>query len=487
MDIKKNIDNKRKGYSIVISVALAVFMVRLDSYIVNISLPTISRYFHVDMGEISWVIISYLLVMTGSMLIFGKLADKIGLKKIFIGGYVFFTVGSLLCGLSPSILLLNISRGIQGIGGAMMVTSAFAIISHYLPVEHTGWAFGICAFANSLGIMIGAPLGGLLTGFFSWQLIFLINIPVGVFAVIVARRALPADNVSASIKDTPFDLAGSALSFIAVSAFIFVLTMGRTMGWTSVFVLTAAGVALVALPLFVIRERSFADPILDFSIFENRDFTFANVTTLLALMLLSGGNFLMPFYLEMVKGLRPEYVGAVILIYSIVYMPIGLYSGRLSDRISPSVISSTACLIALGACLTFTFTLTLPGLMPPVLFLILLAIGYGFFFSSNNHLVMSLAPADHQGSASGIYSTVMNVGMVLGVCIFEGSFSLSLPSGLSIKHIPPVQGDDHLIGLLTIAFQHAFMVGCVICFLAFMFSLPWKRIFFSKAKKCDNG
>jgi MFS family permease len=206
---------RKRFHWIVFSVAFAVFMVRLDGYIVVISLPTLARYFQVGTSEVSWVIIPYLLIMTGSTLIFGKLVDRIGLKKIFVWGYGLFTLGSLLCGLSPTIYLLDTARGVQGAGGAMMITSGMASIPHYLPVNIAGWAFGICSLANSLGIMVGAPLGGLITGYLTWHWIFLINVPVGIAAIVIVKRHLPADQNHPSLTaGRPFDVSGSILSFI---------------------------------------------------------------------------------------------------------------------------------------------------------------------------------------------------------------------------------------------------------------------------------
>ncbi|HQB14687.1 MAG TPA: MFS transporter, partial [Syntrophales bacterium] len=155
-DMTMRADKERTRW-MVFSIAFAVFMVRLDGYVVNISLPTLARHFQAGANEVSWVVLSYLLVMTGSTLIFGKLVDRLGLKKIFLGGYGLFTLSSLLCGLAPTILLLDAARALQGAGGAMMVTAGMAGIPHYLPKNIVGWAFGICSLANSLGIMVGAP------------------------------------------------------------------------------------------------------------------------------------------------------------------------------------------------------------------------------------------------------------------------------------------------------------------------------------------
>ncbi len=179
---------RRKYYPVILCIAFAVFMVRLDGYIVNISLPTIARYFQVGTSEVSWIVLIYLLVMTGCMLILGKLGDRFGLKRIFLMGYLVFSVSSLFCGLAPTIHTLDLARAVQGVGGAMMIVSAFAIVSRLLPEHLTGWAFGVCSFANSLGIMVGSPLGGFITGFFSWKWIFLINVPIGLWPVPVLEN-----------------------------------------------------------------------------------------------------------------------------------------------------------------------------------------------------------------------------------------------------------------------------------------------------------
>ena len=462
---------KRKLRRIVFSIAFAVFMVRLDSYIVNISLPTLARFFKVGTGEVSWVILSYLLIMTGSTLIFGKLVDRGGLKKIFLGGYGLFTVGSLLCGLAPSILLLDAARCLQGAGGAMMITGGMASIPHYLPPQITGWAFGICSLANSLGIMVGAPLGGIITGFFSWEWIFLINVPVGILAIVIGRKSLPPDPVlSPAVKEQRlhFDIRGAILSFIGTSTLVFSLTVGKDMGFFSPMILTTLAVSVAALTGFFIMEKKTADPILNLAVFRIREFSMAIATTALAMMLLAGGNFLVPFYLELIKGLSPEHVGAVVMIYSLVYMPIGPYAGRLSDRISPRRLCTIAMILAFSACLFFALTLSLPGLIPVVGYLSLLAVSYALFFPANNHLVMALAPADSQGSASAIYMTVMNLGMLMGVCLFEGTFAQSLPEGMSIQHLH--RDSVARAPQLTVAFQTAFIAGACFSLLAFLMS-----------------
>jgi len=254
------------------------------------------------------------------------------------------------------------------------------------------------------------------------------------------------------------------------------LSRGNEAGWTSFLILASLATGGTALLGLYLLERRTADPILNLALFRNREFSFAITTTMLALVLLSGGNFLVPFYLEIIKGLSPEHVGAVVMIYSVVYMPIGPYAGKLSDRISPRRLCTGAMAVAFIACLLFALTLPLAGILPIIVYLTLLAVAYAFFFPANNHLVMALAPPDHQGSASAIYSTVMNVGMVLGVCLFEGTFAQALPGGMSTRNLHPETAAAFRDGVSG-SFQTAFFVGAFFSLLSFSLSfLAGRRV-----------
>lgn len=454
---------------ITISIAFAAFMSKLDSSIVNISLPAISQYFNVGTGDVSWVMLSYLLIQTNTMLITGKLGDVIGLKKTFIVGYIVFTAGSLLCGLSPGITMLIISRCLQGIGGAMIMTSAFAAIPKYLPDTIIGSAFGIGATGAALGLIIGAPLGGFITGLFSWHWIFLINIPIGIVAVLVAHKVIPGKKAAAHDARTRgkgFDILGAGLSFFGLLALTYGLNRGQELGWGSPFIVGLFIASCVLLVTFYWWEKRSSDPLIDLGLFRNHNFTYANVAAFTAFMVLSGVNFLTPFYFEFAKGLNSQQVGMVFLCFSAVYVVIGPVAGRISDKVEPSYLCAAAMISGSLCMFTFAVTSQYQGLTFGLIFLVWFALSYGMFISPNNNQAMRLAPTEEQGIASGVFTTMTSLGLVFGVSVFETIFSESLPDNVSIKVIAQTRPHIMLAG-----FRHAFIAAGIATFAAFLFSL----------------
>ncbi len=458
---------------IVISVAFCSFMSRLNNYIINISLPTIAENFGIGTNEVSRVVVVYLLIITSTLLLFGRLADKIGLKRVFISGYALFVFGSMLCGISGNIHVLVGFRCLQAIGSAMLLASGYAIISKFLPQDITGWAFGITSTSSALGVATGAPLGGIITAYLSWHWIFYINVPVGIAAIIVAAKMIPEDGpreVTGENGKKSFDIPGATLSFLGLLILLFALNTGEELGWISPRVGLTFLVAAVLLGLFIRREKTCKDPLLDLKFFTNLRFTLTIIATFMAYILITGNAFLLPFYLEFVKGLDTKQTGMVLLTYSLIYVFFSSSAGRLADRVSPR----TLCCIAMSSgalcSLTFAFTLGCGGLWPAFLFLIWLGFSYVLFFSPNNKQVMMFAVAGKQGSASGVFNTVMNLGMVIGVALFETVFSAGLPgkaAAKSLSSVPP--------GLLLGGFRNAYVLGGLVCAVALVCSLLVKQ------------
>ncbi|MDQ7827133.1 MAG: MFS transporter [Candidatus Eremiobacteraeota bacterium] len=457
-------DGERKKYLLIIaSASFAAFMGKLDAYIVNISLPTIAKAFHISTSEVSLVVISYLLFLTCTLLIFGKLSDRLGLKRIFIGGYVTFVAGSLLCGISGSLPALVASRALQGTGGAMLATSAYAIIPTLLPRGITGWGFGLLATANALGVCIGAPLGGFITGCYSWHGIFLVNIPLGILAILLALKVIPADRPQKS-GGRGFDFAGAALSFIAVVACMISLNRGHGAGWSSPLIIGGFLLAAVTGTAFIAIERRQRSPLLDLAIFRDRGFVLAVAASSIGYLYVSGISFLMPFYLQLVLGLTPQGAGMVIMVFSVVFVLVGPSAGKLSDRVSPSLLCALSMASSTVATLFFLLVLPAKSLTLVIIFMIWIAVSFALFFTPNNKLVMSGGTEGLKGSVAAFFNMSINLSITLGVCIFEVAYSSVLPAKGPGGDMP--SGSSLLAG-----FSRAYLIGVIFCAVSGLLSL----------------
>lgn len=460
---------------VISSVIAATFMAVLDSYIVNISLPTIAQTFNISTSIVSRVIIVYLLVLISTLLLFGKMGDRFGLKKVLCFGYICFSAGSLFCGLATTINLLIAARCLQGIGAAMLIAMAAAIVAKHLPVEKRGAAYGLLSAASSLAITIGAPLGGFITAYLSWRWIFFVNVPIGLAACLIAMRALPAVKPSQPLQS--FDLAGAALVFCGLSCLLYALNMGQERGWASAIIAGSFIAAIIFLVLFIMREKMISYPLADLNLFRNKYFLLAVLGTFFAYMLLAGSMFLLPFYLINLKGLQSNQAGLVFIFYSLIKLAAAPPAGHMSDIISPRRIACFAILMAAFSSFLFAFTFNLQGLFWVAVLLFLQGIAYGFFISPMTNLSMSWAPEGSQGITAATYTTISNLGLVVGVCVFETIFSLALPAHFMLSKSAP---SPEIKEMMTGGFFSAFLFGGFICLISFAFT------FFSRnCPKCS--
>lgn len=417
-------NQKRKYFWIVFNSAFVLFMVKLDAYIVNVSLPTIARSFGLDLAEASYVVVAYLLFLTNTMLIFGKLEDRIGVKKLLVCGYALFTLGSLFCGLSPTITALVLSRVFQGIGGAMMLICGFGVINKFLPKEIEGWGLGIVTTAAALGLATGAPLGGYITHFLSWRWIFLVNVPLGVLGIFITIKTVASEKQPENGVVQRFDFLGAVLSFVGLSCITYVLSDGGKAGWFSSQTIITFLISILILVIFVIWETKCAYPLLELRIFKNRGFTYGNIALFFIFMLLSGADFIIPFFLELAKQLDPSQVGFFMFLYSVAYSLAAPSAGKLTDKPGLGApISLVAMLIVAVLFFVYAFTLQLPGVIYTIIFFAFWGIGNAFFIPENFRLIFVNTPQAQKGAGTGVFNIVNNLSMVFGVCAFQIIFS----------------------------------------------------------------
>ena len=446
----------------VILISIASFMGTLDSTIVNISLPTIADYYGTSITLVSWIPIAYLLALASALIAFGRFADIHGYRKVYISGFFVFTIASLLCAISPSIQILIGCRIIQGLGAAMLQAIGGAMIAIYLPGRIRGWALGMLSTFAAIGVAVGPVLGGYLTEYLSWHWIFLVNIPVGICAILLGRMVIPNDQPDEKSLGV-FDLPGAGLLFVALGSFIFTISMGRSFGYTSPVILSAVTLCILGTAAFLYRESRVSVPLIRLTLFKNRDYTFGNTGLLCVFILYLGTSFLMPFYLEQGRGFSTDISGLFMLVPAIALIATSVIAGRMSDRIGSRIlcISAGFCF----ACAMFLFTtisVTTPIIIV-VIYLLLFGCSVGLFIAPNFRLLMSHAPQGEEGLVSGIAMTVRNTGAAIGVAVFSMLFILAAGT-VSVNSVLSASQRDAGFHL---AFIFGFAVSLVILVSAF--------------------
>jgi EmrB/QacA subfamily drug resistance transporter len=465
----------RSGFFLLVfSISLATFMAGLDGTIVNIALPTISEAFHVSSTTVSWVATAYLLVMAGCVLVFGKVSDIIGFKRIFLSGFVIFTLGSLACGTLPdmfgSLTVLVGSRMFQAIGGAMMTAIAPAMVTAFIPMDQRGKAMGIVMTLAGLGTALGPTIGGFLTQYLSWHWIFFINIPVGIVAVLLGAKVIPATTIKGTLEG--FDRAGALLIFTGLASLLFVVSEGETMGWTSPIILGLALLAVVTIVWFVWHESRLADPLLDIGLFKNKNFLAINLILSLVFFSFAGINYLMPFYLKYIGSYDTSDAGLILTALSFAMMGAGILAGMLFNRVGPKKL----CIVA-GFFLVAGYFLVMQ-LRPdtPVLYVVtclaLIGFGLGLIITPASNMVMNSVAKAKQGMVSSLTSLERFVPLTLGIAMFNLVFLWGILTIATNHNVTLESPIDLQIRVATagfdLAFLGSFIVGLIILALTFV-------------------
>ncbi len=418
---------KTKGlqYLLMILAAAAVFMDYLDTSIVTIALPTIAEDFGASSSFSSWVLISYLLTLGGTLLLFGKIADRTGrYKLIFTTGFGLFTIASVFCSLSSTMTILVIFRFLQGVAAALMVSTATSIINLHLPPKMQALGTGVIATGGGIALAAGPAVGGLLTEFLSWHWIFIINIPIGILGVIGALLLIPKDVKNGKSREN-FDCLGAVLLILTLTSLLSGLEFGAENGWPLYsIVLTVLGPILGF--FFIRRELKHRNPILSAKLLLNRTVMFASLSTLLVTLVYIGLLYVLPFYLDGV-GFTTAESGFIMLIPPICLAIIGIPTGALMAKFSCMKLCNYATVI-----LTIGLAVLALGIFMNMLPLILASlvitgIGNGLNEGPSIRRITVHSPDDLQGSAGGLVFTVMNIGCVVGVALY--SVSATIGSG----------------------------------------------------------
>ena len=450
--------NSSDRWKILAVVLIAPFMGSLDGSIVNVALPTIARQLGVGLDGSQWVVSSYLIVISAFILVFGKIADILGRMRVFRWGFLVFGSGSLLCALSRSLPLLIAARSFQAIGAAMYMSSNQAIIATTFPPQERGRALGLLGSTVAIGTMVGPPLGGIMVEFFDWPSLFLINIPISVFAFIAGGILLPREEKKGSLAG--FDLSGTVFFGLFIFGLFYALLRGQERGWTSPSILGSfAGAAIFGL-LFIRRERRAADPMIDLSIFRSGLFSLSVFCVLLVFVATFCVNIVQPFYLQDLLGLSPATAGLILLASPLASGFVAPLSGSLSDRIGPEALTVAGLLIEFAALVLMSFLGSGSSPLLAAACLALFGFGGGVFNSPNTKIIMSQSPPDKLGIAGSINSLARNMGMVSGIAfavsILYGAMSLRL--GHKVSGFVPDHPEAFISGMRAVFIAAACLV-----------------------------
>ncbi|MGO8942154.1 MAG: MFS transporter [Syntrophobacteraceae bacterium] len=409
-------------WTVLLIVSIGVFMATLDASIVNISLPKISSSFKVPLsGTVEWVIIGYLVVIASTLLTLGRLSDMFGRKTLWVAGLGTFTVSSALCGASPTLEFLIVARALQGVGGAMIMANSPALITQAFPGSERGRALGMLGGIVAIGTSAGPTLGGIITSNFSWHWIFYINIPIGVIGITATLRFLIGHRLTG--KAQRFDLAGAGLLCGCLTCLMLGMSFGRELGWVSGRIIGLFAVPLMLLPIFIFHEKRTSQPIVDLSLFANRLFSAALISSFLSFLALFAVMFLMPFYLEELMAMPAQKAGLMMTAVPLTISLVAPLSGWLSDRFGSRVLSSIGLAIA-SAALWFLGRLTLHSSLFDIIWpLVMAGFGQALFQAPNNNAIMGSVPKNRLGIASGFLATVRVVGQGFSVALAGAIFT----------------------------------------------------------------
>ena len=407
------VDYTRKWY-VMAAVAMGIFLATIDSSIVNIALPTLVRELNTDFATIQWVVLVYLLTIATLILSFGKLGDIIGKKTVYATGFVVFTLGSILCGLSATVFWLVFFRVVQAIGATMILALGMAIVTEAFPPRERGKALGISGSIVSVGIVLGPTLGGLIIDAWSWNWIFFVNIPVGIIGILMVLRFIPDIKPAGEQR---FDLLGALALFISVLSFLLALTFGQGIGFVNIRILALFATGTLLLILFVLIELRVEQPMIDLHLFKNKFFSISLITGFLTFIAISGTIILIPFYLENVLSYNTRQIGLLLAAVPVAMGIVAPIAGALSDRFGTRPIA----VIGLSVLLVGYYGLSKLHIQTSTFEYLLrflpIGLGMGIFSSPNNSTIMGTAPRERLGIVSGILAVNRTLGQMTGIAL----------------------------------------------------------------------
>lgn len=452
-------DFTRNELFVSLGVSFSMLMITLDASIVDVAIPTFLDYFDIDSGIGSRIVLIYLIAITTTTLFFGQISDLFGKKKIFIIGYLLFSISSFFCSISPSLFILLILRFFQGMGAAMLFATAKALLVIYLKPEIRGRAFGIWMPYAGIGLMTGSFAGGFIVENLGWRWVFVVNIIPAIAGLIISLKALKKKEIG-FIGKLSLDIKGMFYSFIMISSLIYSLNTGQEFGWLSARIIVLFSISILFFMLFVFHEKRFINPLVKFSMLKNYRFSFGLISKITSHVLRDGFLFIFPLFFARYMHFKPEEYGIILSIFPLSSLIVSPLAGYFSDRVKAKKICIFASVFLMFATILFLFFTKSSSIIFIVFAMVIYGIGFYSFMTPNIKLMMSHASLGKEGMVSSLASMSKFFGAVLGVTIFETIYSYHLQTG-----------DYILNNDISNPFFYTFIVGLVVAILTLISSI----------------
>ncbi len=442
------------------SLSLSMVLSSLGTSSANVALPTLAQAFSVSFQAAQWIVLAYLLATTTLIVSVGRLGDSIGRRRVLLTGLLLFTVASLLCGVAPALWLLIAGRAAQGLGAAIMMALSLAFVGETVPKEKTGSAMGLLGTMSAIGTALGPSLGGVLIAAFSWRAIFFVNVPLGLVALVLAYRSLPADRRGQTTNRSRFDIVGTLLLALMLGAYALAMTIGRgSFGSLNIVLLVAA---FCGTALFVVAEARAASPLIRLAMFRDPVLRAGLAMSALVSTVMMATLVIGPFYLARALGLDAAHVGIVMSVGPLVVVLTGVPAGRSVDHLGARRMTMLGLIAMVTGCLMLSIipaTFGVPGYITPI---VVITLGYALFQTANTTAVMKDVRQDQRGVISGMLNLSRNLGLITGASVLGAVFALA--SGTS--DIAAARPEDVATGMRT-----TFAVAATLIVIALVFAI----------------
>ncbi|EHI96825.1 drug resistance transporter, EmrB/QacA subfamily [Clostridium sp. DL-VIII] len=403
---------------VIFALALTTLISAINTSIVNIALPTIGSAFHAEFSSLQWIALSYLLAVTSLIVGIGRIGDIFGKKNIFVYGIIIFTVASLLCGISTSIYELIIFRGLQGIGGSILLTLSFAIIGDLVSKEKLVESMGVLTAMLPVGFALGPSLGGFIISLLGWRYLFFINIPLGILALILVIKF---DGVPGAEKKQKFDFLGMLILTCTLICYVLSVTLAEGQGFSSE-VIALALVVIIGIVVFILLEKNRTFPLIDLKLFRNSELSSSLIISILVYTVMSGAVVILPFYLQQAKGFTTSESGLLMMTGPIgcaIFTPI---AGKAAERFGNFIVMILGILaMSLGSLWMATMGLSSSAVLIGIISFVFNG-SLAFFQTPNNAAIISMAKPEQRGLASGLLNLSRTIGQTTGAAVIGAIF-----------------------------------------------------------------